>query len=149
MIEKEIRDISHELRTDDFSNQFNFLILVEDLLKNQSKIGSFKYAIKSDDNIEWNTINENIKINCYRILQEAIYNVTKHANASFLLVEFKLEKRFLKLLIKDDGSGFETKSKRNGIGLKNIKMRSRNMKAKFSLKTKLTKGTAIVISIPI
>ena len=149
LIEEEIRDISHELRTDDFSNQFNFLILVEDLLKDQSKIGCFKYVIKSDDNIEWAAINENIKINCYRILQEAIYNVTKHANAISILVEFKLEKQFFQLIVKDDGVGFEIKGKRNGIGLKNIKMRSRNMKAKFSLKTKLTNGTTIIVTIPI
>ncbi len=148
-IETEIRDISHELKTERFSTEFNFVILVEDLLQSQSKIGQFEYILQSDENIEWNSINENVKINCYRILQEAIYNVNKHAKASKLKVCFKLLNRELKLLVKDNGLGFDIRKKRKGIGLKNIKLRAENINAKFVLKSTLTKGTTLELKIPV
>ena len=148
-IETEIRDISHELKTERFSTEFNFVILVEDLLQSQSKIGQFEYILQSDENIEWNSINENVKINCYRILQEAIYNVNKHAKASKFKVCFKLLDSELKLLVKDNGLGFDIRKKRKGIGLKNIKMRAENINAKFVLKSTLTKGTTLELKIPV
>ncbi len=114
-IEKEIRDISHELKTEYFTAGFNFIILVEDLLKSQSKIGQFEYTLFSDENITWNSINENVKINCYRILQEAIYNVNKHAKASQLEVHFKFVDHVMQVLIQDNGSGFNTRKKEKGL----------------------------------
>ena len=148
-IEKEIRDISHELKAECFTTGFNFIILVEDLLKSQSKIGQFEYTLFSDENIAWNSINEHVKINCYRILQEAIYNVNKHAEASQLEVHFKLEDHVMQLLIQDNGLGFNTRKKRKGIGIKNIKKRAKNINAKFVLKSTLTKGTSLELSIPV
>ena len=148
-IEKEIRDISHELKAECFSTEFNFIILVEDMLKSQSKIGGFEYNLFSDENISWNSINENVKINCYRVLQEAVYNVNKHANASQFEVHFKLADHVMQLSIHDNGSGFNTRKKRKGIGLKNIKIRAKNINAKFVLKSTLTKGTSLELTIPV
>ena len=148
-IETEIRDISHELKTEGFSAEYNFVILVEDLLESQSKIGLFDYTLECDENIEWNSIIENVKINCYRILQEAVYNVNKHAKATKLSVIFRLEENKLHLLVKDNGLGFELGKKRKGIGLKNIKMRAKNINAKFILKSALSKGTSLEFKIPV
>jgi len=147
-IEKEIRDISHELKTEYFSNEFSFVILVEDLLKSQSEIGEFEYVLECDESISWNSIEENVKINCYRVLQEAVYNVNKHANASKLTIKFKLIDHILQLMVQDNGSGFNLRKKRKGIGLKNIKIRAKKINAKFVLKSTLNKGTTLTLSIP-
>ena len=148
-IEKEIRDISHELKTEYFSAEFNFVILVENLLKDQSAVGQFEYILDCEESISWNVIEENVKINIYRLLQEAIYNVIKHAKASKLTVQFKLTGHALQLLIQDNGSGFNLRKKRKGIGLKNIKMRADKINAKFVLKSTLKEGTTLMISIPV
>ena len=147
-IEKDIRDISHELRAEYFSAEFNFVTLVEDLLKSQSEIGRFEYVLEFDESITWKSIEENVKINCYRILQESIYNVNKHAKASKLRVHFKFIGNVLELFIQDNGSGFNLRKKRKGIGLKNVQMRAKKINAKFVIKSTLNKGTTLILSIP-
>ena len=53
----------------------------------------------------------------YRILQESLQNINKYANANFIKVEFKKDKKGnLILNIVDDGEGYDVKKKSKGIG---------------------------------
>ncbi|MCF6222303.1 MAG: tetratricopeptide repeat protein [Flavobacteriaceae bacterium] len=148
-IEKEIRTISHELKNDMFSSEISFIDLVEDLIKNQSEIGEFQYAVLFDENINWKNINENIKINCYRIIQEAIQNINKYANAKMVHLEFNLNEEKLKLTIKDNGIGFDKKKIRSGIGLKNMESRIHKIKGEFFINTVINEGTNLIFIIPV
>ncbi len=147
-VEKEIRDISHELKNELLSSKQNFNTLVEEFVKKQSSFSGYKYAITSDKAINWNIIDGDVKINCYRIIQEALQNCNKHANATFINIDFSVEKKILKLYIKDNGLGFDKKKKKKGIGLKNIQSRSHKMRAKFEINTS-SKGTVLTFLIPL
>jgi len=147
-IEKEIRNISHELNNDQFSSNLNFVTIVDEMIAKQSQTGNFEYKLRHDKNIVWNEFNDHIKINCYRIIQEALQNISKHAGASLVNISFAIENKMLKLTLADNGKGFDIKRKRRGIGLKNIQSRAIIMDGEFKLDSHQNKGTSITIFIP-
>ena len=148
-IEKEIRTISHELKNEILTSQENFFKIIEDLIQQKSQLGNFKYRFNYDKNINLKEITDNIKINIYRIIQEALQNILKYANANFVLINIELKDKNLILVVKDNGKGFNVLSKRKGIGLKNMKSRAAKIQGNFTIVSELHKGTLITVSCPI
>ena len=147
LVEKEIRTLSHELKADDLSSKKDFTILLSELLKEQSTYGQFNYELDADRNIAWNRVDEAIKINLYRISQEAVYNIIKYAKAQKVIVRLKKKKEKIELSIVDDGLGFDTNKKQKGIGLKNIHSRAKTIGAEITIQSELETGTEITLSI--
>ncbi len=146
-IEIEIRSISHDLKNEFFSNESNYIGILEDLVKAQSEIGNFSFKLSNDPSITWNKINNSIKINCYRILQEATQNIIKHSKASKVQVKFKKEEGKLIMTIKDNGIGFNLDKKKNGIGIKNMQSRMQKINGKLVLKSNEGSGTELTFYI--
>jgi signal transduction histidine kinase len=90
-----------------------------------------------------------VKINLYRIVQEALQNCNKYAKADTIKVEFKSEIDHLVLSIMDNGIGFNTKRTKNGIGLHNIEYRAAECKGTVTIKSAKGEGTLLVIKVPI
>ena len=88
-------------------------------------------------------------INVYRIIQEAVTNVLKHANASNVVFDVIESDDTLYIHIKDDGVGFDVKEARQGLGLKNIKKRVESFKGMIHIETEKGLGTEIKIRLPI
>ncbi len=149
-IEEEIRDISHELNNE--SNIANANIgyetLIETLLLDQSAITYFNFEFKNDKNILWKEKEGQLKMNLYRIIQEATQNINKYAQAKNVFVEFRIKNDQLILEIKDDGVGFNKLSKTNGIGLQNIKSRAEKFDGSVEIISDFNRGTSIKITIP-
>lgn len=147
-IEKEIRTISHELNSNLFSDNVNFVSIVENLftaIKNHSDIN---FHLKVDEQIDWETINNNIKINIYRIIQEALQNIDKYANAENVFITMDKLDDAISIDITDDGMGFDVNTKKNGIGLSNMKARMHEINGEFSIESKPQNGTKINLIIP-
>ena len=68
-------------------------------------------------------LSKNIETVIYRIVQELVNNIIKHANATEALVQFNSHEDILFITVEDNGKGFENNSKTSGIGLKNIASR--------------------------
>ena len=127
----------------------NFIKMANTLLKKQSEISGFKCTLSDDDLINWDEIDNNVKINIYRIIQEAIQNINKYAKASIVKISFSLDKEILHLTIKDNGDGFNVKNIKKGIGLKNMASRAQKLEGTFKINSNINQGTTIEISIPI
>ncbi|WP_299157277.1 tetratricopeptide repeat-containing sensor histidine kinase [uncultured Tenacibaculum sp.] len=147
-IEKEIRDVSHKLSDNFDSSNINFTSIIEQLLKDKSTIGNFTYNFSFDKNISWKDINEVTKANVYRIVQEALQNIIKHAKAKNVTLVFSNENQNLIVNLKDDGVGFNTKKGKKGIGLKNIKSRVEKLNGTVQFISEVNKGTTLVIKSP-
>ncbi len=147
-VERDIRDLSHALKNDDLSSKKDFPKLLFELLEEQSKIGNFTYTLEQESSIAWNRVDEKIKINLYRTVQEAICNVLKYANCSEIKLRLERRNNLVQIYIVDDGIGFDTNKRHKGIGLKNMKSRAKCIGAKISIKSTVQKGTQIKISIP-
>ncbi len=142
-IEKEIRTISHELNSNLFSDNVNFVSIVENLftaIKNHSDI---HFHLKVDEQIDWETVNNNIKINIYRIIQEALQNIDKYAKAQNVFITMDKKNEYITIEIKDDGVGFNLNTKVNGIGLSNMKARMKEIDGEFYIESKPKSGTKI------
>lgn len=148
-IEKEIRTISHELKNEILSSQTDFIKIVENLLNSQSEISGFDFKIMNNK-AAWDTIDNKIKINFYRIIQEAIQNINKYSKAKNVKIAFDLIEDNVCLTIEDDGVGFDADSKSAaGIGLKNMKSRVSKLNGNFDIKSAVNKGTKISIFVPL
>ncbi|MCR4338231.1 MAG: PAS domain S-box protein [Candidatus Omnitrophica bacterium] len=93
-------------------------------------------------------------INFYRILQEALTNVVKHAQATRVDISIKVTQQNLTMVIKDNGKGFMSNgrlkdhSSTQGIGLSTMKERALLLKGKLEIKSTLKKGTTLTLTVP-
>jgi len=146
-IEKEIRQISHDLGSDIFEGKQDFVTVVEDLLIRQSSITAWTYDLINDEHIDWDTVSSPHKIHMYRVIQESIQNINKYAKASLVTVSFKLEEGEIAITINDNGKGFDIKeiNKHKGIGLKNMYSRAKEINAEIEITSAENTGTSITI----
>ncbi|GAA3625922.1 sensor histidine kinase [Flavivirga jejuensis] len=148
-IELEIRDLSHELKYTQLDTNKDFITILEGYISNQSNLHSFNYSINQNCNIFWEDINDYIKVNLYRIIQESIQNVIKHAKANTITINFSLNSNKLLLDITDDGIGFNSNKESDGIGLLNIKSRVSKLQGNLKIKSEIKKGTLLAINVPL
>ena len=145
-IEGELRTISHDLSRGSFFDGNDFNVLLASLVENQKEFSSTHFKYVNNEIFEWATVQNIYKINLYRIIQEAILNVNKYANAKKCIVKIqKKENDILKLSITDDGQGFDVKNIKGGIGLNNMKERANSLKGQFSITSKIGEGTKIEV----
>jgi len=96
-------------------------------------------------------LGEAISINVYRIIQEAMNNCLKHAEAKNISISLDNKKKQLALVFKDDGVGFDTTllAKTKQFGLIGMQERVKSLNGIFSIKSNPNKGTLINITIPL
>jgi signal transduction histidine kinase len=148
-IEQDIREISHNLNREKSELINNFVAIVANLFEEQKKTYPSKLLAHVDPSIKWDYIDNTVKINLYRIIQESLQNCNKYANATKIKVEFKKLNENLTLKISDDGIGFNINRAKKGIGIQNIKTRTIECEGTLEIKSKKGEGTTILITIPI
>ncbi|MNF75299.1 Signal transduction histidine-protein kinase/phosphatase DegS [compost metagenome] len=148
-IEEDIREISHDLNREKSELINNFIAILNKLFENQQNTYNSKLITSFDPHIKWELVSNIVKINLYRIIQEALQNCNKYADADIITVEFKSEIDYLVLSISDDGNGFNTKRTKNGIGLHNIQYRAKECKGTVTVKSAKGEGTVLIIKVPI
>lgn len=146
-VESEIRTVAHELNFESFLNKGNFKSILEQLLQNQKETYDTicESTISSDEAIE--SLSALVKMNIYRIIQETLNNINKHANATTISLQLYVKEGFLFLSIADDGVGFNVEKSKSGIGLKNIKSRVESINGKLKISSEINKGTKVFIKI--
>lgn len=125
------------------------MAIVNDLFEEQKKTYKSVLAVTVDSTIKWELVSNSIKINLYRIIQEALQNINKYANANNIKVELKKEEDNLILIVSDDGVGFNVKTAKKGIGLQNILFRANECEGIVDIQSKKNNGTIITLTVPI
>lgn len=148
-IEEDIREISHDLNREKSELINNFVAILNKLFENQQSTYDSELITFFDPHIKWELVNNTVKINLYRIVQEALQNCNKYANANIIRVEFKSEIDYLFLSIFDDGVGFNVKRTKSGIGIQNIQYRAAECKGNATVKSAKGEGTLLIIKVPI
>lgn len=143
----EIRKLSHRLVPESFTgiplNEV-FQSLIDGLnLKNKFSV-SFYY-----DDLENVRMNDDVRINLFRILQEQLKNIIKYSEAKNIEIGLHLLENSINMTVSDNGKGFDPAIYTSGIGLNNIRKRTAMMKGKFSLESAPGKGCAITVEIPL
>lgn len=94
-------------------------------------------------------LDTNAELILFRITQEALNNIMKHAGANSIIINLLYEHCNLTLTITDNGRGFLTDKHQFGNGLINMEKRATMLNGKFELHSKEGEGTSIKITIPI
>ena len=86
----------------------------------------------------------------FRIVQESLQNILKHADASHLALSLSYSPETLTIKISDDGKGFDTEAAKesNSLGLRNIRNRAKLLRADLQIDSHHGLGTTLVLKIP-
>ncbi|MCL5429809.1 MAG: GAF domain-containing sensor histidine kinase [Chloroflexi bacterium] len=90
-----------------------------------------------------------IELVCYRIVQEALTNVAKHAHADHVDITINYFEDVLYLVVKDNGSGIQDRKGRRGFGLLGIRERLAQIQGLLEIHSQPSEGTEMVVTIPV
>lgn len=143
----EMRSVSHQMVTSNVIRKG----LANALKELVEKIENNRLKISVDVNGFFENINPEIQIMIYRILQESIHNVVKHAAASKIDIHLSAESNQIITSVRDNGIGFVLTSTKNrkGIGLDNIETRVKFLKGDLKISSAPGHGTTLDIRIPL
>ena len=147
---QEVRRSVSSLRSDE--NKFS---VTESI---QSLINSFKqddFEIKLNIMGEESGFSRSALMTLYRVAQEGLTNAQKHARASLIQLEISFEKQQARMILKDNGIGFDTStlddlaaSPNSNFGLQGIKERVELAQGKLSITSQPGQGTVLIVAVP-
>jgi signal transduction histidine kinase len=144
----DVRNISHQLLPPSFQ-ETSLQLEMEKLVSTYRLLAPATYFSMTFD-VDESRISPDIAMTLYRISQESLQNIHKHAHASSVWMHICLLNDVLQLRIEDNGRGFDPANIRQGIGLHNFKSRiSAYDGASFKLHAAPGSGTRIELDIPI
>ena len=143
----EVRRISHNMMPHALSLS-GLKGAIEDLAEQLVSEG-FDTTLEISDELRY--LEETKKVMIYRLVQEIISNIRKHAEAKTILIQLLVYEREIKLIIEDDGKGFEYNKAlaKGGLGLKSINSRVEFLDGQINWDSQPEKGTTISINIPV
>jgi signal transduction histidine kinase len=145
---EEIRQLSRGLITP----HFNELGLVGHItrLVNDIRHASFcEIQFTHDDRPDLELLEKDRKLALFRILQEQIKNIIRHAGASNIRITLTCNETQIRLCIEDDGQGFDAARTPHGLGLAHIYERSRLYNGEVSIDTAPGRGCLLTVHMPI
>ena len=119
--------------------------LIENLIDNLNKATSIKTVLVYKIT---NPLNDDLKLNIYRIIQEQTNNIIKHSAAQNVTITIEELNNMINMKVTDDGKGFDITKERGGIGISNIINRVETFNGKFKIESSVGNGCKIWISLP-
>lgn len=142
----EVRNLSHNMMPASLT-KLGWQKAIEELIDRLQDNDKLQFHL--EDLIGRNIrLNEKIEITIYRIVQELLQNILKHANATEVIVQISKPETEIQLLVEDDGSGFNKYSAQKGLGLTGIETRLKSIDGSMNIDSSPNNGTSIEISIP-
>ncbi len=145
-LSQDIRDISHRLHPkiiEDLGLASALQALSDEFRDREHMITSFFQQDVPE------TIPPETAISLYRIAQEALRNVAKHAGRTHVKISLRGEGGRLQLQVSDSGIGFDVEDLRSGLGLISMEERARQIGATFRIECALGEGTRITVDAPL
>jgi signal transduction histidine kinase len=141
----DVHDMAHKKNSGVIA-QKGLLPAVEDLV-NTIALDAIQIEVISSHQEE--RIPNSLEILIFRIIQELLNNILKHAQASEASVSISIYDGLLNLVVEDNGIGFNRKAHKSGMGLQSIEKRVEAIEGSFEVDTYIGRGTTIIIDIPI
>lgn len=145
---KKVRSLAHSKNAGVIANQ-GLLVAIKIMAEkitsaNKTKIEVLDFGLDK-------RIDNNLELSVFRIVQELVTNIIKHAKAEQATINLSLFESTLNIIIEDNGKGFNYKKiqSKKGMGLSSIQTRIEHLKGDFTVDSTLNKGTSIIMNIPI
>jgi len=140
-----IRGISHLISSNKLENA-----VMEDLLQkevDQINRTGVLHAELQNSTKDYLVLDREKSFILYRMIQECIHNVIKHARAKNMILEISDHRNGYLFSLKDNGEGFNIDENKNGNGMQNLKRRAELIDADFDIESVVNEGTEIKIFI--
>ncbi len=145
---KETRQIAHDLASG-VLDKFGLYSALKDL----------KCTLESSNRIQVELLENNMKdvrlrgrieLNLYRIVQELLSNILKHARANNITIQITYHKSSdITLMVEDDGIGFDPELQSEGMGLRNVLVRAQRLNGEVHIDSRPGYGTSITVDVPL
>jgi len=142
----DLRNLGSSLSLDFIANN-GFIKAVENEIEKLNKSGLYQFKLIVQGDSQFLDVNKELIL--FRIVQESLNNVVKHAQAKQILIKLHYTANNLLVGIEDDGIGFDVKKKSNGSGLNNISKRAQSIGGFATINSSKLTGTTVQINIPI
>jgi PAS domain S-box-containing protein len=145
----EIRNISRSLVPPSIGD-LGLIESIEDLVENVRATKKLYIEFCYSGNVD-EILGQKQKLMLFRIIQEQVSNVLKHADAHNIIIELMIDGHIINLAVSDDGKGFDLEELKNnkGVGLQNIASRTELFNGKINIVTAPQKGCKLNIHVPI
>jgi signal transduction histidine kinase len=130
-------------------NQISLYAAIEELICSIKPLASGTHFMLFADDARDNAVSDEIKLTIYRIFQEQITNIIKHADASQVKIDLRITKTDIQLRVADNGKGFDFDALRKGVGINNIINRAFAYKGRAEFDTAPGKGCTLEVRLPI
>lgn len=149
---QDLRDISKSLNTD-YVSEMGLVQAIGYELEMIRKSGAFTANLKTEGlPVKLEAQKELI---IFRIIQELINNIIKHAKASTILIQLTYKPDTFSISVNDNGTGFDLtplnagENSKFGLGIRNIHKRAQLIGAHFSIASTLGAGTTVTLLLPL
>ncbi|MBP7375887.1 MAG: hypothetical protein KA956_05380 [Pyrinomonadaceae bacterium] len=113
---------------------------------------SIRFHFHGNDEVAATVINSNVRREVFLIFKESINNIVKHSNAQNVWVDLNVVAGNIKLIIRDDGDGFDALNENigdSGNGLNSMRRRSKEMGGVFDVRSQPGAPTTVLVSFPV
>ena len=137
-----------------------FILAIHNLIDQFTAKSGIECILKMQDKLDISSLSMKQTINIFRIIQEALNNIEKHAKASIVSIIITIiqnnNQKMLKVYITDNGVGFnsekllkETALQYGHFGISNMRNRAKDINASFSISSEINSGTEIKLEVPV
>lgn len=145
-LQAEVRGISHDLMPPIFKYA-SLSEILQDYVYQHNQPGQTELELLLEPEDNFDNLSQKVSLEIYRIVQEAVGNSLKHAQATLVKIILVREDNKVKLTVSDNGRGFEQQTGKTGIGLTIIKERVENLRGTLTLNSAPGKGTELIVEI--
>ncbi len=149
---QQVRNLSLDLRPP-LLDDLGLAPTLQWYLDRQARIGQIEIFLH--ENLRERSLPPEVEITCFRLVQEAVTNVLRHARAQSVTVELQQQDRAISLTVQDDGVGFDTKAAMRGdraqenLGLMGMEERVILLNGELDIESALDSGTKVSIRLPL
>ncbi|MEO8172373.1 MAG: PAS domain S-box protein [Sediminibacterium sp.] len=121
--------------------------MIRELIDKMKENGKLNAVFDYNDHED--QMDDDLKLNIYRIIQEQLNNIIKYAAAANVLVSIRTQNNGTHILVSDDGRGFDTGIKRKGIGISNMINRVEAFNGSINIDSTPGKGCRVSVTLPV
>ena len=149
---KDIRELAHNLKPLNL-DELGLETVIKSMCSNVAREAGYKYQLQFPD--VFPNITKELEVGIFRVIQEALNNIIRHAKATSFNINLLLDNATLVLFISDDGIGFRPKVLLNdkyisdGLGVMNMQETVEKLKGNFQIDSTNNSGTVIIAAFPL
>lgn len=143
---EELRRLSHRLAPS-IEQSIPLADKIKELIENMNVGEKLTVSVNAEGMLY--SARTEVQLVIYRIVQEQFNNIIRYANANLVEILIKANEECMQLSIKDDGVGFDPATKKEGIGLENIRRRVQMLSGSFRIISSMGNGCNLLVEIPL